>query len=108
MIAARSGRTDITNILLEGEHTDLDIQEKVSVLVQALNTFINMLSYKSYCLHKLEDCQLSTSLLRMETELPHMLSLKQELMFTSKTRSGIAKKSLSFKLCFLSLYRMGG
>ena len=32
MIAARSGRTDITNILLEGEHIDLDIQENVSVL----------------------------------------------------------------------------
>jgi ankyrin repeat protein len=32
MIAARSGRTDITNVLLEGilegEHIDLDIQEK--------------------------------------------------------------------------------
>ena len=31
MIAARSGRTDITNILLEGEHINLDIQEKVSI-----------------------------------------------------------------------------
>ena len=30
MIAVRSGRTDITNILLEGEHINLDIQEKVS------------------------------------------------------------------------------
>ena len=30
MIAARSGRTDITNILLEGEHINLDIQENVS------------------------------------------------------------------------------
>ena len=29
MIAARSERTDITNILLEGEHIDLDIQENV-------------------------------------------------------------------------------
>ena len=29
MIAARSGRTDITNILLEGEYIDLDIQENV-------------------------------------------------------------------------------
>ena len=37
MIAARSGRTDITNILLEGEHIDLDIQENVSVLLQASN-----------------------------------------------------------------------
>ena len=34
MIAARSGRTDITNILLEGEHIDLDSQENVSVLPQ--------------------------------------------------------------------------
>ena len=30
MIAARSGRTDVTNILLDGEHIDLDIQENVS------------------------------------------------------------------------------
>ena len=30
MIAVRSGRTDITNILLEGEHINLDIQENVS------------------------------------------------------------------------------
>ena len=41
MIAARSGRTDITNILLEGEHIDLDIQENVSLLLQAPNTVIN-------------------------------------------------------------------
>ena len=39
MIAARSGRTDITNILLEGEHIDLDIQENVSLLLQAPNTY---------------------------------------------------------------------
>ena len=94
MIAARSGRTDITNILLEGEHIDLDIQENVSVLLQALNTLINMFSHKSYCLHRLEDGQPSTSLLRMETQLPHMFSSKQELMSTSKTRSGIAINSL--------------
>ena len=50
MIAARSGRTDITNILLEGEHIDLDIQENVSVLQQALNTLMNMFSHKFYCL----------------------------------------------------------
>ena len=30
MIAARRGMADITNILLEGEHINLDIQEKVS------------------------------------------------------------------------------
>ena len=108
MIAARSGRTDITNILLEGEHIDLDIQENVSVLLQAPNVLINIFSHKSYCLHRLEDGQLSTSLLRMETQLPHMLSSKQELMSTSKTRSGTAINSLSFKLCSLSLYRMGG
>ena len=40
MIAARSGGTDITNILLEGEHIDLDIQENVSALLQAPNTSI--------------------------------------------------------------------
>ena len=65
-----------------------------------------MFSHKSYCLHRLEDGQLSTSLLRMETQLPHMLSSKQELMSTSKTRSGIAINSNS--VLSLSLYRMGG
>ena len=34
MISARAGRT---NILLEGEHIDLDIQENVSVHVLKLN-----------------------------------------------------------------------
>ena len=67
-----------------------------------------MFSYKSYCLHRLEDGQLSTSLLTMETQLPHMLSSKQELMSTSKTRSGIAINSLSFKLCSLSLSVQNG
>ena len=86
MIAARSGRTDITNTLLEGKHIDLNIQENVSLLLQALNTF----NHKSYCLHRLEDGQLSISLQRMEIQLPHMLSSKQELVSTSKTRSGIA------------------
>ena len=33
MISVRAGRTDITNILLEGEHIDLDIQENVSAHV---------------------------------------------------------------------------
>ena len=32
MITARSGRTDITDILLEGEHMDLDIQENVRIM----------------------------------------------------------------------------
>ena len=32
MIAARGGRTDITNILLEGEHMDLDIQKNVRIM----------------------------------------------------------------------------
>ena len=40
MIAAKSGRTDITNILLEGEHIDLDIQENVSVSLQAPNKHV--------------------------------------------------------------------
>ena len=34
MIAARSGRSDITDILLEGEHIDLDIQENVRIQTQ--------------------------------------------------------------------------
>ena len=37
MISARGVRADITNILLEGEHIDLDIQENVSVHVLKLN-----------------------------------------------------------------------
>ena len=37
MIAARRGRTDITNILLEGKHINLDIQENVR---QHKNTII--------------------------------------------------------------------
>ena len=37
MISVGGGRTDITNILLEGEHIDLDIQENVSVHVLKLN-----------------------------------------------------------------------
>ena len=69
---------------------------------------ITIFNHKSYRLHRLGDGQLSTSLLRMETQLPHMLSSKQELMSTSKTRSGIAINSLSFKLCSLPVYRMGG
>ena len=34
MIAARSERSDITDILLEGEHIDLDIQENVRIQTQ--------------------------------------------------------------------------
>ena len=37
MIAARSGRTAITNILLEGEHMDLDIQENVRIMHSSHN-----------------------------------------------------------------------
>ena len=31
MISARSERSDITDILVEGEHIDLDIQENVRI-----------------------------------------------------------------------------
>ena len=51
MIAARSGRTDITNILLEGEHIDLDIQENVSVYclqVMYFSIFLDSLSSAIY------------------------------------------------------------
>ena len=34
MIAARSWSSDITDILLEGEHIDLDIQENVRIQTQ--------------------------------------------------------------------------
>ena len=59
MIAARSGRTDITNILLEGEHIDLDIQENVRIYM--LLNFSTPIS-----LHRAQDGQLSSSLLRKE------------------------------------------
>ena len=61
MIAARSGRTDITNILLEGEHVNLDIQENVR------NT-IKYWSVKMLFLIRQQDGQLSISLLREDTQ----------------------------------------
>ena len=53
MISARAGRTDITNILLEGEHIDLDIQENVSVYVYLLLIMTDDMAscpQVSYCL----------------------------------------------------------
>ena len=47
MIAARSGRIDITNFLLEGEHIDLDIQENVSMLLFCTGILIDMFSHKN-------------------------------------------------------------
>ena len=38
MIAARVGTTDITEILLEGEHIHLDIQENVRSLLYGTRT----------------------------------------------------------------------
>ena len=84
MIAARSGRTDITNILLEGEHVNLDIQENVSTFLCNLP-----LVYVYFSLHRLEIGQLSISLQRKETQLQPMLLSKQELTYTLETRSGI-------------------
>ena len=48
MIAARSGRTDITNILLEGEHIDLDIQENVRNTIWRLY-FLGLNFHKNSC-----------------------------------------------------------
>ena len=47
---------------------------------------MNMFSHKSYCLHRLEDGQLSTSLLRTETQILRKHYSRQELMHVSKAR----------------------
>ena len=49
MIAARSGRTDITNILLNGEHIDLDIQENVRIMYYMY--VHNYGVYNNTCMH---------------------------------------------------------
>ena len=52
MIAARSGRTDITNILLNGEHIDLDIQENVRIMYYLYVHIVNItLSVHNACMH---------------------------------------------------------
>ena len=56
MIAARSGRTDITNILLEGKHIDLDIQENVSVLVWVLHFYNFVHAIKNYIFGSALNC----------------------------------------------------
>ena len=46
MISARSGRSDITDILVEGEHIDLDIQENVRICNHVhVHTHIYMYKY---------------------------------------------------------------
>ena len=45
MISARSGRSDITDILVEGEHIDLDIQENVRIYNMYTFTHIQMHVY---------------------------------------------------------------
>ena len=49
MIAPRSGGTDITNILLEGEHIDLDIQENVRHHVDLYGDYNVSCMYVSTC-----------------------------------------------------------
>ena len=44
MIAARSGRSDIADILLEGEHIDLDIQEIVGVYILCMSVAFHLCS----------------------------------------------------------------
>ena len=80
MIAARNGRTDITNILLEGKHIDPDIQENVRQYLDycTMNTLISH--------HREQDGRLSISLLREETQILQKLYSRQEPMLTSKTR----------------------
>ena len=94
MFAAMMGDSVLTNILLEGKHIDLDIQENVGCLLCARYSDHNMWDYnvQLYLFSRPEDGQLFTSLLRTETWRPRMLSSKQELMFTSKTRSEIVSK----------------
>ena len=91
MFATMMGDSVLTNILLEGKHIDVNIQENVGCLLCARYTDHNIWDYnvQLYLFSRPEDGQLSTSLLRTETWRPRTLSSKQELMFTSKTRSEI-------------------
>ena len=91
MIAVRSERTDITNILLEGKHINLDIQENVSSnglgkLHSTKRPVYTVYSqFFKYLIYREQDGQLSTSLLREETQLPQKHYSRQELMLSSKT-----------------------
>ena len=58
MISARSGETEVTDILLTGENIDLDIQENVRLQTTSLITRFMSLP------HRTQDGQLSSSLLR--------------------------------------------
>ena len=63
MIAARSGRTDITNILLKGEHIDLDIQENVRHHVDLYG------DYNVSCMSILVHCELLFPLITTENRM---------------------------------------
>ena len=56
MISVRGGRTDITNILLEGEHIDLDIQENVSAHVCLLLIMAHFGLMIWHLVHKISHC----------------------------------------------------
>ena len=92
MIAARSWRTDITNILLDGEHIDLDIQENVS---QAI---IHFPFWSMLFLIRQQDGRLSISQLTEETLTLQKHSSRQEPMLTLKTRYSEHKNNLTIHL----------
>ena len=47
MISARSGRSDVTDILVEGEHIDLDIQENVRIY--SVHVYTNKYTFTYKC-----------------------------------------------------------
>ena len=49
MISARSGESDITDILVEGEHIDLDIQENVRIYIYMYKCELCTYMYKLSC-----------------------------------------------------------
>ena len=56
MISARGRRTDITNILLEGEHIDLDIQENVSACVlKSIGTIMVFVYRSCFSVHTISE-----------------------------------------------------
>ena len=83
MISARSGRTEVTDILLTGENIDPDIQENVRLHHSLLgNTIFIFMSLP----HRTQDGQLSSSLLREEMSPLQNHSSKQEPVLTSRIR----------------------
>ena len=79
MFATMMGDSVLTNILLEGKHIDVNIQENVGCLLCARYSDHNIwdCNVQLYLFSRPEDGQLFISLLRTETWRPRMLSSKQ-------------------------------